>query len=109
MIRAIVFNLVTNSIYACREGDSITVAARLTRLGKDLVLTVADTGSGMTPEVLSRCKELFFTTRPNGSGIGLALCQSVIEKIGGDLSIRSEVGRGTVVTATLPILGELGR
>jgi signal transduction histidine kinase len=63
----------------------------------------------MTPEVLARCKELFFTTRPNGSGIGLALCQSVIEKIGGDLAIRSEEGRGTVVTATLPISGELGR
>jgi signal transduction histidine kinase len=109
VIRAIVFNLVTNSIYACREGDSITVTARLTRLGRDLVMTVADTGCGMTPEVLSRCKELFFTTRPNGSGIGLALCQSVIEKIGGELAIRSEEGRGTVVAATLPISGELGR
>ena len=109
VIRAIVFNLVTNAIHACREGDGITVAARLTARGRDLVLTVADTGRGMTPEVLSRCKELFFTTRPNGSGIGLALCQSVIEKAGGELAIQSEEGRGTVVTATLPISEDFGR
>ena len=108
VVRAIVFNLVTNSIHACREGDSITVGARLSPLGKDLVLTVADTGCGMTPEVLARCRELFFTTRSNGSGIGLALCQTVIEKIGGELAIRSEEGRGTIVTATMPIVEDFG-
>ncbi len=102
-IRAILFNLVTNAIHACRPGDAITLQAGLSPGKGDFFLSVADTGCGMPSDVMERCRELFFTTKPNGSGIGLPLCVSVVERAGGQLSIESTVGRGTRVTVRLPI------
>jgi two-component system, NtrC family, sensor histidine kinase HydH len=101
LVRALVFNLLNNPIQACRRGDAIELSARL-RDGA-LEVVVADTGPGMTPEVLARCRELFFTTRPSGSGVGLALCQSVAQAAGGSLEIASERGSGTRVTVVLPV------
>ncbi len=101
LVRALAFNLLNNAIQACRRGDAIELSARL-RDGA-LELVVADTGPGMTPEVLARCRELFFTTRPSGSGVGLALCQSVAQAAGGSVEIASERGRGTRITVVLPV------
>ncbi len=102
VIRAIAFNLVNNAIHACRAGDRINLRAAL-KQGAVLELEVVDTGSGMSPEVLERCRELFYTTKSNGSGIGLALCRLVTEKAGGTLTIESTKGKGTKVTVHLPI------
>ncbi|MBK7861251.1 MAG: PAS domain-containing protein [Archangiaceae bacterium] len=98
--RALVFNLVMNAIRACASGDTITLSLELQP--KALLLTVKDTGSGMTSEVLARCRELFFTTRPRGSGIGLALCQSLVDSAAGELNIASQPGQGTTVAVTIP-------
>lgn len=102
-IRAVVFNLVTNSIHACRPGQHIELRARFDREDGMLHLEVADTGAGMSSEVLMRCTELFFTTKPRGSGIGLALCKGVAEAVGGSLVVTSTPGSGTTVAMTLPI------
>ncbi len=99
--RSLIFNLVMNAIRACSPGDTVTL--RLELLPKCFKLEVEDTGSGMTPDVLSRCRELFFTTRAAGSGIGLSLCQSLVESAGGELAIRSSPGRGTTVTVSIPL------
>ncbi|MCC6129908.1 MAG: hypothetical protein IT186_08255 [Acidobacteria bacterium] len=103
VVRAFLFNLVTNSIHACEPGDSIDVTVSLPR-GGDLEMVVRDSGCGMTPEVLSRCQELFFTTKSNGSGIGLALCTSVAESAGGRIAVESAPGAGTTVKVVLPLL-----
>lgn len=102
-VRAVLFNLVTNSIHACTRGDCVLVSARFDRDPGMLVLTVADTGHGMRPEVRARCTELFFTTKPKGSGIGLALCAGVAEVVGGRLLVDSREGEGTRVTLEFPI------
>lgn len=102
-LRALVFNLLNNAVAACRPGDEILLRARLDRREQELVITIEDTGCGMTPEVLARCTELFFTTRSRGSGIGLALCRELARSIGGRLDIRSEAGRGTEVAVHLPL------
>ena len=102
-VRAVLFNLVTNSIHACREGDRIEVTADFDRATATLRLTVADTGTGMKPEVRKRCTELFFTTKAKGSGIGLALCAGVADAVGGLLSIDSVEGAGTRITLEFPI------
>ncbi len=103
VLRAVLFNLLTNSIYACARGASIEVEARLRLPGPVFELSVTDSGTGMPPDVLARCRELFFTTKPSGSGIGLALCEGVVSGAGGLMEIESAEGRGTLVRVTVPV------
>ena len=103
VIGGIVHNLMINSIQACSPGQAVNIAAQLTNNGTRFVLTVVDNGSGMTSEVYSRCTELFFTTKRNGSGIGLALCRRAVEDAGGTLTIESVIGFGTSVTIDVPL------
>ena len=100
-VAGVVFNLVKNAVEACREGGNITVDARV--IEGELVLTVSDDGVGMAPEVLSHARELFFTTKAAGSGVGLALCHEVAEASGGALSIDSSPGAGTTVVIRVPL------
>lgn len=100
-VRSVVLNLVTNALHACQRGGCV-IGVHLRYDGDALRLEVTDQGVGMTPEVLARCRELFFTTKRSGSGIGLALTAQLVEDAGGRLDIESEPGRGTRVTITLP-------
>lgn len=102
-MRALVYNLVTNAIHACKAGATVRVRAKVERATQDFELTVEDTGAGMTPEVLARCTQLFFTTKRSGSGIGLALCRDLVMRGGADLDIVSAVGVGTKVRITVPV------
>jgi two-component system sensor histidine kinase AtoS len=68
-----------------------------------LEIKVRDDGVGMAPEVLNRAGTPFFTTRAEGTGLGLAQCQRLIGTAGGRLRIESEPGVGTTVTISLPI------
>ncbi len=102
-IRSVVFNLITNSLHACTQGHRLELQARFDRAVGVLQLKVRDTGAGMTPAVLQRCTELFFTTKPKGSGIGLALCKGVAEAVGGTMVVESTPGSGTTVTMNLPV------
>ncbi|WP_158627978.1 hybrid sensor histidine kinase/response regulator [Azospirillum griseum] len=72
--------------------------------GDGLCITVRDTGTGMTPEVLSRATEPFFTTKEvgRGTGLGLAMVQSLANRSGGGLVIDSQLGHGTTVRLFLP-------
>lgn len=103
-LRGIVFNLVTNAIQACKKPESYVVV-RLALDGTTLRLEVIDNGMGMTSDVLARCRELFFTTKRLGSGIGLSLCARLVEEAGGVLDIRSKPGHGTHIAITLPEVG----
>ncbi len=102
VLRALLFNLVTNAVHACAAGDRITIRARAAEGDEGLELRVEDTGCGMSPETLARCRELFFTTKANGSGIGLALCAEVVRRAGGELAISSAPGQGTTVDVRIP-------
>lgn len=105
-LRSIVWNLLTNAIQACEAGQGKEVRLRASFDGSALEIEVIDEGKGITPEVLARCRELFFTTKPKGTGIGLALCSRLVEEAGGRLDIESEVGKGTRVRVHLPLAGE---
>jgi len=72
------------------------------RNGASVTLEVTDTGRGITPEDLERLGTSFFTTRPNGTGLGVVLATGVIVQHGGQLKYVSGVGRGTTATITLP-------
>jgi signal transduction histidine kinase len=63
---------------------------------------IEDTGAGMTPEVLARVGTAYFTTRPEGTGLGVVLARALVEQHGGALTYDSAPGRGTRATVTLP-------
>ena len=97
-------NLVLNARDALPDGGSIRIAAGRQPGGDKVILTVADDGVGMAPDVLRRAAEPFYTTKPSGAGTGLGLAQvhGIVEQSGGSLTIDSEEGRGTKVTILLP-------
>ncbi len=86
--------LIGNALQASPAGRSVLLRVSIRSSG--LHFEVQDQGSGMSAEVLARATEPFFTTRPEGTGLGLWFAQSVAEHLGGTLSLRSEPGRGTV-------------
>lgn len=76
----------------------------LFRADPDFVwVIIEDSGSGMSPEVLAHSFEMFLTTKPNGLGLGLPLCQAIIHRFGGDISLRTGVGEGLIVTLKLKL------
>jgi signal transduction histidine kinase len=101
-LRQILLNLVLNSLEACKNngGGEVQIAA-LPR-GGAVEIVVADTGTGMDAETLRRAAEPFFTTRADGSGLGIYLAQTLTEKMGGRMTIRSRPGEGTSVSVHLP-------
>jgi signal transduction histidine kinase len=99
-------NLVENAIRHTPEGGQITLSAR--EEGDEVVITIADTGEGIAPEHLPHVCERFYrvdaarSRAQGGAGLGLAICQSIVQAHGGKLEIESEVGWGTIVRVTLP-------
>jgi len=93
-------NLTTNAKDAMPTGGVLSIKAR--NLGSNLELVIRDTGCGITPELIPRIQEPFFTTKPNGNGLGLSICRSIIRNAGGRLEIDSGVGVGTQITVLLP-------
>jgi signal transduction histidine kinase len=100
-----ILNLCINARDAMPEGGSITLRSFLDPQDQGFVIvSVADTGCGMTPETMSRAFDPFFTTKPAGKGTGLGLSQvfGIVHQLGGDVSIESEVGKGTDIRISLP-------
>jgi nitrogen-specific signal transduction histidine kinase/CheY-like chemotaxis protein len=102
-LNEVITNLVLNAIDAMPRGGTLRLR---TRLGdhRHAVITVADTGMGMTEEVRKRVFDPFFTTKgEEGTGLGLSVSHSIVERHGGDLRVDSHPGEGTTFTITLPI------
>ncbi len=112
---AALLNLIVNARDAMPDGGKIIIAVANVELGEGMVgalapgpyvaVSVADTGSGMPPEVAARAFEPFFTTKDVGKGTGLGLSQAYgfIAQSGGDMLIQSEPGKGTTVSVYLPV------
>jgi signal transduction histidine kinase len=101
----VLINLVANGAQAvaARGEPHGTISIRATEVTGMLVLEVHDSGVGMPPDVLKRVGTPFFTTREQGTGLGVAQCQRLVGTAGGRMSIASEVGKGTIVTISLPV------
>ena len=114
-IKSVILNLAVNARDAMADGGRLTIAtanvAREDRkrppelaAGDYVAVSVSDTGTGMTDEVLRKAFEPFFTTKAVGSGTGLGLSQvyGIAKQTGGSVSIATQVGEGTTVTVYLP-------
>jgi len=102
-ISTVLMNLSLNGLDAMPEGGTLTLGA--SALDPDWVeVRVEDTGAGMTPEVLARAAEPFFTTKPvgKGTGLGLSMSHGVVKAHGGTLELSSAPGQGTQVKLRLP-------
>ena len=100
-LKEALINLVANAIEATPTGGSVALRVRNASAG-GAVLEVQDSGRGITPDDLERLGTSFFTTRANGTGLGVVLAQGVIAQHGGSLGYVSTVGKGTTATITLP-------
>ncbi|HEX3861141.1 MAG TPA: response regulator [Stellaceae bacterium] len=99
-----ILNLSINARDAMPDGGIVKITTGLSRDPGAITVEVADTGSGMSPDVLARAFDPFFTTKPIGKGTGLGLSQvyGIARQSGGDVTLASEVGKGTTVTLRLP-------
>lgn len=95
-------NLVTNAIQAMPKGGTVTLATRLMPEGV-VQVRVTDEGVGIPPEELDKVFRLYYTTKSDGSGIGLSLVYRIVQMHDGRIDVESAVGRGTTMILTLPV------
>ncbi len=108
-IRRIVMNLVNNAIEFTSEGCvSLEFGFRREEYGINLIITVRDTGIGMTKESVEKLFQKFSqadmgrTRKKGGVGLGLAIAQAIVNKMGGFISVKSELGRGSEFRVVIP-------
>jgi signal transduction histidine kinase len=108
-LNQVFMNLLHNSVQSILEEGEVRI--RTWAEDGHVVVEVHDTGEGIAEENLSRIFELGFTTKERGvgSGIGLAICQRIVQDHGGSMSVESEVGEGTTFTLRLPLEPPVGR
>jgi len=97
----VLLNLLLNAIQAMDKPGAIHVS--LDRDKDGAIITVADEGKGIAPEILPNIFRPFFTTKGQGTGLGLSLARRIVEAHGGAINVRSEVGKGTQFTVRLPM------
>jgi len=107
-VQQVIVNLIRNAVEAMEsERRELTVSAALDGVG-GVAIRVADTGPGLAPEVAERLFDPFVTTKPQGMGIGLSICRSIVEAHGGKLHAEPNPEGGTVFAFSLPTAPLLG-
>jgi signal transduction histidine kinase len=101
LFKQALLNLVLNAQHAMPSGGELILTTRLEQPW--IALDVTDTGVGMPEEVRSRIFDAFFSTRAEGSGLGLPTTRKIVEAHGGSIDVRSEPGKGSQFTIRLPV------
>ncbi len=99
-------NMIINAFHAMPEGGALLV--RTSQVAENqITIEFEDTGTGIPKEVMPKIFDPFFTTKAEGkgTGLGLAVSHTIIERHGGDIGVKSEIGKGTCFTLQLPVLG----
>jgi len=111
LFREVITNIVQNALAALLEKfpeqDAVNVRGKLrisTAVKNDrFILTFTDNGIGMTEKTVSHIFEPYYTTKPNGTGLGMTMAYKIIKEFSGDIAVSSVRGRGSVFTITLPV------
>lgn len=104
-IKQVLLNLVLNGLEAMPRGGTLTIAASVSQ--QSLILTIGDTGDGVSPDLLRRIFEPYVTTKAKGMGLGLTIARRIIEAHGGRIEVESRSGEGTRFTISLPVNSEI--
>lgn len=100
-LQRVLENLIINAYEAMLEPGELTVGLKI--VGSTAEIAIIDTGPGISPEGLEKIFEPLYTTKMQGTGLGLAACQQVFAKHNGSLEVHSVVGEGTTFIASLPL------
>lgn len=103
LLRRAFMNILVNGCEAMPEGGVLSLTSEREAGGDFVRVTVTDSGAGIAPRDLEKVFTLYYTTKGQGSGIGLPLAQRIIDVHGGSIDLRSEAGRGTTVVVRLPL------
>jgi len=101
MLKQVVLNLFINAQQAMSDGGELLI--RTARQKKDAVIQISDTGSGIAPDKLPHIFDAYYSSRPQGSGLGLPTVKKIVETHNGTISVDSEPGKGTSFTIKLPL------
>ena len=103
-VEQVFVNILLNAGQAMHYGGKLTITSGVTTDGGSVFVTIADTGSGIPEEILSRIFDPFFTTKENkGTGLGLSISYGIINNHGGTIEVQSTIGWGTTFTISLPV------
>ncbi len=104
-IQQVLINLILNAVQAIDGPGTITIGAAADKKRSQVRIYVKDTGPGIDPAVIDKIFDPFFTTKEvgKGTGLGLAVCHSIVENHGGKIEIKSEPGKGATFTVVLPV------
>jgi len=102
-IKQVLLNLCNNAVQSMTRGGILRVGAQ--RCGEHLVISVADTGCGISPEDISKLGTPFYTTKAEGTGLGLTVTYSIVQDLGGRIEVDSQLDRGTTFSVYLLLNG----
>jgi len=100
-LKQVFYNLIKNALQAMRAGGILRI--RTEAADDRIVISFIDTGHGISAEQMGRIFEPYYTTKPEGSGLGLMIVQRIVRDHGGTIDVESDVGRGTMVRIRLPV------
>ena len=104
MLKRVILNLFINAGQATSDGGELII--RTYREQKNAVIEISDTGCGIASDRLARIFDAYYSSRPQGSGLGLATAKKIVEAHNGRITVNSKVGKGTSFTIKLPIQGD---
>lgn len=104
LMQQVFVNILINAVEAIRENGVITIKGRMSSDQKSEKIEIADTGCGIPPDQMTKIFEPFFSTKTNGSGLGLAVSYGIVRKHHGNIQVSSQPGGGTRFTIELPVV-----
>jgi signal transduction histidine kinase len=102
-LRQVFLNICVNALQSMPQGGILTVSTSLTRDRERVVISISDTGCGIPEDKVKKIFQPFYTGRTSGIGLGLSICYGIIKDHGGDIEVKSEVGKGTTFSIYLPV------
>jgi two-component system NtrC family sensor kinase len=103
LIQQVFVNLLINAVEAIQENGVITIQSYVNSNGESVGVGVADTGSGIQPDDMAKIFEPFFSSKKNGTGLGLAVSYGIVQKHRGNIQVSSQLGEGSRFTVEIPI------
>lgn len=103
MLKQVILNLFINAQQAMSDGGELLI--RTARQGEQAVIQISDTGSGIAPDKLPKIFDVYYSSRAQGSGLGLPTAKRIVEAHKGTITVDSELGKGTLFTIKLPLQG----
>jgi signal transduction histidine kinase len=102
-VKQVLINLIKNSTEAMESTEDPVLGIAVKRILDQMAIEVSDNGPGIPADVLEKIFVPFYSTKPDGSGIGLSLSRQIIRNHGGQISVKSKTGKGTTFSVTFPI------